>query len=213
MNFQKYYKTRPKLYHLTHKSNVRNIISEGIIYSTTYIVDNTKEVDNSFLTSRRDRLETISFNGNDIVIRDQLPLNPNLLPRAMDGTCTPNEYIKIINDRVFFWPTKVRLMRHYDTYAAEEPLILVFDANQIFQLNRDRVELCKYNSGALRCHPTYNGNPPPRGIDTFMSLQVYNQTPSTVAEFTVIEYCTLPDTFSILESPNGQTIPMDNYIP
>lgn len=204
MDIDKFLKLRPKLYHLTHKDNIESIKQTKKIYSTDYIVKKSGiEEPEVFLKTRRSRLEKVNFNGSEVYLRDQIPLRPSMIDKAMDGTCTSDEYIFLLNKRVFFWPTKNRLERHYKTYKDQDPVILIFDTKEVYDLNKERVKFCRLNSGALRANSYLGGKPPARGLNTFKTLEDYKRTPSTVAEFTVDEYCELPETIWISKSPDG----------
>lgn len=204
MDIDKFLELRPKLYHLTHKDNLESIKESNKIYSTDYIVKKSGITEpESFLKTRRVKLKKVNFNGSEIYIRDQIPLHPSMINKAMDGTCTPGEYIYLLNKKVFFWPTKDRLERHYNTYKDQNPVILILDTKEIYDLNKERVKFCRLNSGALRANFYHGGKPPPRGLNTFKSPEDYKSTPSTVAEFTVDEYCEIPEKFCTAKSPNG----------
>lgn len=194
-----------KLYHLTHQDNIDHILETGVIYSTTHLVDNSDTVGEDFLEKRRVGLQTVNFDGVEIVIRDQDPLNPNLMPKALDGSCSKEDFIRLVNNRVFFWPNKSRLRNHYNRYIKEEPKIFVFDLADIYNLNSKRIELSKFNSGALRCHPHYDGAPSPRGLNTFQSPEDFDGNYSKVVEFTILEYCTLPKDFMIMDHPDDES--------
>ena len=74
----------------------------------------------------------------------------------------------------------------------------------IYNLNSDKIELSKFNSGALRSHPYYGGNPSPRGVNTFQNPSQFNGNYSNVVEFTILDTCTLPQNFFLMDHPDDE---------
>lgn len=195
---------RPFLYHLTSRDNLQNIRNAKMLLSTNTIVNMSELSDddkNTFKRTKRKGHKVLSVNGQDYSIRDQDPINMNLLPRCLNNI-SADEYIMLLNNRVFFWPTINRLKRHFDRYVHEEPVILKIRTEDILGLNND-VLLSRLNSGATRCHPSYGGSPPPRGSETFIPVNNWNLGVSSVAEVTVIDECQLPDHYFVGEHYHG----------
>lgn len=194
------------LYHLTDTNNISNILETGQIISTERIVaasDLPNKVD--FLSSKRNSHFIIQANGFDYRVRDQQPISIKVLSRSLTHDWTPDQFIYLLNNRVFFWPNLNRLTRHYNKYANENPQIIRVRTDEVFDLNPN-IEFCRLNSGATRCNSSWNGNAPERGPETFLTANNYLLPINTVAEVTFPELCILPNEIQIANNPNGAWI-------
>ena len=72
----------------------------------------------------------------------------------------------------------------------------------MLELNNN-VQFCHLNSGATRCHPSYSGNAPTRGKNTFRKASQYTRSITSVAEVTFIGGCELPENVWIGLNPTG----------
>ena len=205
MDLKNFIQKRPYLYHLTHQNNSQNIIKSGIILSTTTIVEKSDiEDETKFLRSRRDSHTTVEIKGRKYHIRDQQPIFPKALKKCVKGGWNSGDFIKHLNDRVFFWSTLKRLERHFARYQDEDPVILKIKTASIVEANPGNPPLfCRLNSGATRPHPSYNGEAPPRGPNAFLEANNYNRNISSVAEVTFRDKCNLPRKFMTGKNPQG----------
>jgi hypothetical protein len=207
-------KRRPYVYHLTANENIANIYGEKRIYSTRHIVEMSglsDEEQEEFLTSKRIGHKILTWGDQEISIRDQDPINLNLLPRCLIDGVSVGEFINILNQRVFFWPTIPRLFRHYSRYEPENPIIIRVRTKDILDLNVG-IDLSSINSGATRCHPSYGGNPPPRGNETFVPIDDWAENIGSIAEVTILDSCILPDNFQVSNHYNGPWREIDEYL-
>lgn len=104
-----------------------------------------------------------------IVLRDQKPLSDKALARCLRDGLTPADWHARLNERVFFWLNRKRVLtllagRAYRDHAHE---ILEIEAAPFVAAYRDRIELSPINSGATGQFPA------PRGSDTFLPLDAY----------------------------------------
>lgn len=204
MDLKNFINKRPYLYHLTHETNYQNILDSGIILSTTKIIEQSGVSNkDEFLRSRREEHTLVNINGVEYHIRDQGPIFPNALKKCVKGGWDSGDFIKHLNDRVFFWSTKRRLQRHYKRYEDENPIIFKISSELLFEANTTPPLFCRLNSGATRPHPYYGGEAPPRGPDTFLEADNYNRNISTIAEVTFIDKCELPQKVELGRSPQG----------
>jgi len=188
---------RPFLYHLTNKNNVDNIIDGRILLSANTLIDSAKLKDKESLkiTKRNDHLK-VTINSVEYSIRDQKPIT-----KALDKcliNCTRTQFIKYLNNHVFFWPTLNRLKRHFQTYRNEEVKVLKVVTSELFELNK-HILVSRINSGSTRCIASYGGIPVPRGLDTFVNLSDFNKPITKIAEVTIKNKCNLPKSIIILE--------------
>jgi len=204
VELSKIIRLRPYLYHLTSVSNELAILQNRRLLSTEYLVkqsDLAPEDQEKLLTTRRTDHEKITANGQVTWIRDQRPLN-KALDRCLTHGWTREDYIKLLNSKVFMWPTLKRLKIHFGRYKSENPVIFRFKTNDVINLNLNRVRLSHLNSGATRPIPKYRGAPP-RGPETFKLISDFNLEISKIAEVTFDDYCVLPSQFEKGTSPNG----------
>lgn len=205
MNITEFTTLRPNLYHLTDSANLEPILKSGILYSTDTLAYKSFSKTNAkkFLREKRNAHETITVEGIPIKIRDQRPISLTVLGRSLTNQMSTGDFIELLNARVFWWPTLNRLERHFNRYVDESPVIIKVNSADLIQLNTN-VEFCRLNSGATRCHPSYKGNAPTRGKNTFLSSDNYNEGNASVAEVTFVKSCQLPKSLWIGKSPNGR---------
>lgn len=208
MDKEYFIEKRPYMYHLTDRRNINSIMSDKKIFSTVSLV-NSSEMENSssFLKRRRDkesRNTPILVDGVSVYIRDQHPINSALYRCLTDGVCTVEQFIYHLNKRVFMWPSYKRMYNHFQTYKNDNPIILRFSTQVLFELNPNNIKLSKINSGATRCVGYYGGNPAPRGLNTFKTFaQLADSKIGDIAEVTFENECKLPESFYISNLPNG----------
>jgi hypothetical protein len=205
MNIEEFIEKREFLYHLTDRRNFEIIRTNGILLSTKSIIarSNLSITDQQdFLRNKREEHSQIVIDNNSFHIRDQRPINIKNLIKTLTHGLSAYDFIEILNNRVFFWPTISRLSRHYERYSFENPIILKVATRSLISLNMNS-EFCDINSGATRSHPKWNGGPPPRGLDTFLSHDRVNYSINKVAEVTFPDHCLLPRSIFISDTPFG----------
>lgn len=102
-------------------------------------------------------------------VRDQLPMTDAGLRRCLDDGMEPADWYRLLNGRVFFWPSAARLAKLLGAraYRGTAQTVLTFDTASLVAAHRDRVELSPINSGAT----IFGG--PRRGRTTFLPLAEY----------------------------------------
>ncbi len=138
MTREKFIEKRPYMYHLTSMENFENIKNERKLFSATHLInlsDKTSEKKTELISSKRNCAITISANGTNVNIRDQQPISIKALGKCLTDNMTVEEYIQLLNSRVFFWPTKDRLGRHYKRYREEDIVILRVSTQDLFDHN------------------------------------------------------------------------------
>ncbi len=202
MDKQQFLDKTPYLYHLTSSDNLDSVLSDRKLYSTVELFEmsSIKSSGDSFLRTRRDNHVALDINGLKVYVRDQQPIT-RALDRCLTDNWTREDFIHFLNQRVFTWPNLKRLNIHFGRYASEKPVILRLPTLDVIKLNPAPL-ITNLNSGATRCIPKYRGAPP-RGKDTFKSIENYDGNPSSIAEVTFINECVLPDMIEIGIHPNG----------
>ena len=193
------------LYHLTDKDNLEIIKRYKELLSTESIVElsslNAKERED-LLSNRRKNHEIIKTGEEQYKIRDQRPISIVNLVKCLTSGFTIKDFFKMLNSRVFFWPTIKRLESHYKRYRKENPVIIRVSTRELLELNK-HAEFCRLNSGATRSNSYLNGAPPERGEGTFSSSELFKYSVGKVAEVTFPKVCKLPPNISIGNSPDG----------
>jgi hypothetical protein len=90
---------------------------------------------------------------NGIVIRDQTPMPPALLAKALPPGVSPSDWYRLLNGFVFLWGSPERAERHRVAFAGSPQVLLVFDAALLLRELGDRVLLSPINSGNARRRP------------------------------------------------------------
>lgn len=203
MNINKFIKLRPYLYHLTDRENLDNILSLKRLLSTTTIISKSDILDkDGFLTSKRATHTEIYINATKYKIRDQRPISILALGKCVDGGWSASDFIASLNKRVFFWPTITRLNTHYQRYRSEDPIIIRMRTEKLFEINKNP-RFCRLNSGATRANSHLGGIAPARGPNTFLTAEYYSLTPGSVVEVTFEDFCDLPESLHLGNTPYG----------
>lgn len=103
------------------------------------------------------------------VIRDNKPMDDSGLSRCLQDDLTPRDWYELLNERVFFWLTRNRLIRllNAESYAESAHDVLELDTRQLVLAHRASISLCPMNSGCTKPVP----HPP--GKATFLSIAAY----------------------------------------
>ena len=125
---------------------------------------------------------------SEVRLSDQRPINMKMLARCL-GDMTGTEWFELLNNRVFFWPSRDRLNRHLKARLGLErdQSVLTFDTAALVDRYRESMQFSALNSGCTR-------PPQPRGADTFKPIADYpfddlrrRRGPSkSIAEVTVL---------------------------
>lgn len=162
----------PVLYHMAERGSWPSIQRHGLL-STSALLDlyGVKgEARSAIEATRRSTSVRITHKKHgEAVVRDQLPMDDRGLVRCLEDGLTPPDWYRMLNERVFFWLTKARLLRLLSagTYSSQSHDVLEIDAAGIVGAYRDRITLCAINSGCTKPFPH------PRGVDTFRSIDDY----------------------------------------
>lgn len=206
MNADKFVSLRPFLYHLTDKRNFDSILSDRTLRSTEQLakISNLENVE-SFLKTRRAVHAQIS-NGKTIYhIRDQKPFSVTIVEKALEKGCTVEDFLFLLNTKVFFWAKLGDLESHYKRYKkeGESPIIFRVKTEELFAINKP-AKFCRLNSGGPRCSAYLGGKGAERGYNTFQDSSNFDASPSSVKEVTFGNECFLPSLLETGNEPNGK---------
>jgi uncharacterized protein DUF7002 len=103
-------------------------------------------------------------------ITDNLPLSEAALERCLEDGLAPEDWLAILNERVFFWPDEESLGRMLGARLnrGRERLVLVFDTLSLARRHGERMELAAINTGSTIRRPAR------RGRSTFTPLHLHD---------------------------------------
>lgn len=198
-SLEEFVELRPHMYHLTHRDNVRRILKHRKLIPAACLLPAGQR-------GKRNKSVVNQIKGETVHIRDQQPLNENDI-EFVDGWSL-EEFIRRLNRHVFLWPGKEAGpnesgRRHWGRYkdGRPVPVILRFSSDVLFaRENRERVRVCKFNSGAPRCR---NGRRSPRGEETFVDSKFAKFTKSRTVEVVLKGPLILSGKIWIGKTPGG----------
>jgi len=112
---------------------------------------------------RRPASVMINHDGDAFVIRDQKPLNEAKLERCLVDM-TVSEWLRMLNGKVFLWPTRERCEQLLDARAYRDQAHTIIEFDTVQLLEHHDVTVSPINSGAVLY------NPPKRGSFTFTTI-------------------------------------------
>lgn len=202
MLVERYAKTRPYLYHLTHKDNILHLCAMGCILPASMLMLRAGRTD--LLRARRRNSVAVTIDGRVIMLRDQKPLHKGSM--QLPNGLTFEQFVEVLNSRIFFWPGAYEGpisygVRHYGRYKTEGPAILRIRLESLLEANPSCKPLfCRYNSGSPRC---FSAQKSPRSHRTFMSSEEFQEPPSAVVEVTFEQELSLPSDVQFGWHPSG----------
>lgn len=162
----------PRLFHMAAAGSWPSIQRHGLLSTASLL--NLFEVDESrrdtLLSTHRPKSVTIEHATHGAaVVRDQKPMSDKGLRNCLQDGLTPEEWYRILNDKVFFWLTQKRLctMMGARAYRALAHDVLEVNTAELLAAYGPTVVLSPYNSG---CTVPFAH---PRGRELFATLVEY----------------------------------------
>lgn len=121
----------------------------------------------ALLTSRRRSAIAIQHREfGSITINDNRPLAMESLATCLDDGLTPEDWLNLLNARVFFFTHPVRLdsLRNATATRTTDKIVLAFDTLRLARHYADAIEVAPFNTGNTMRRPAL------RGLDTFARL-------------------------------------------
>ena len=176
----------PQLFHLTAGDAWPSIAERGL-RSATWLVrahDVDEERAGALLAVPREQGEVIGDPSDPLghaTLRDQKPLTLSKLERLVEGI-TPEGYIRLINDRVYFYMKAADVERVRAQREDGGPqLLLTFDSRRLLADYSGSVRVAKINTGATI------GMQGRRGPRTWLAIDKFPGRATEVKEFTVLD--------------------------
>lgn len=150
----------PQLFHIAEGGSWESICEFGL-ESTSALLDrfgvSGRERDR-IESQRRDKPEVLNDKTNQTVtIRDQSPISETALARCLNNMTT-DEWFKMLNGYVFFWPSAERRDRMLASYNNRQHDVLTIDSRMLLELHQDKIMLSPINSGSTQYNPAVRGN-------------------------------------------------------
>lgn len=174
----------PKLYHMAEAGTWESIQQRGLL-SASAVLDlfnlegnqrNAYEAE-----YRREMLSVPHGQPEQIILRDQRPMPPERLRRALTDGTTPEQWYQLINGKVFFWAEHHRLLRLLNAYGRDEHDVLILDTRSLVTAHLQNVWLCHMNSGNTLPIPHY------RGVHIFKRIRDFPTKQNGKPEKAVVE--------------------------
>lgn len=181
MMIEEFVATWPYLYHVTVLENLPTIRKIRRIYTAEKLLKRAglEEIGKT----RRENEVKVKIEGLRVVIRSQLPLNPECL--ELDSGWTLFDYVQALNKRVYFWPGTISgpvedgrkmALRQND----KGTVILRIPTASLFKSNvHVPFFFSSHNTGAAWIE---NGKKSRRGKDSFLSCVQFKEDAAEVNE-------------------------------
>lgn len=163
----------PRLYHLTDPGNLPGILRHGLLPTSRLLsLFEVPQAERERIESKR-RPASVPIHHpihGKAIITDNLPLIETSLASCLDDGLTTQDWLLLLNARVFFWPDESNLGRLMNARAnrKRERLVLVFDTLSLAKQHHEHVELSAINSGsAIRKAAR-------RGLSTFTPARLHS---------------------------------------
>ncbi len=162
----------PTLYHMAEDGSWPSIRQRGLLSTTAlldlYGVTGAARVE----IEERRRSASVPMERAGLppaVVRDQLPMDDGGLRRCLPPHLTPTDWYRLLNQKVFFWLTRDRLIKllKAGTYRDRPHTVIEVSVRPLVEAHRDRIWLCPMNSGCTKPYPH------PRDEQTFRRIPDY----------------------------------------
>ena len=158
----------PRLFHMAAARAWPQIARHGLL-STAAILDLAGvDGDRREALEAQRRPDSVTVQtpaGDTFVLRDQKPLHPAKLSACLTDMTLP-EWLRLLNSKVFFWPSRRRCehLLGAKAYRDRPHTIIEVDTAALLDRYAERVTVSRINAGAVLY------NPPPRGSRTFLPI-------------------------------------------
>jgi hypothetical protein len=139
-------------YHWAEPSNLASIRRHGLLSTERLVaLSNIPSVEREEILSQHRPNQLLLPNG--VIIRDQTPMPPDLLAKALPKGISVSDWYRFLNRFVFLWADRERAERHRRAFSGRPQVLLVLDAVLLLAECKDQVWLSPINSGNARRRP------------------------------------------------------------
>lgn len=206
VTIEKLVESYPTLYHMAEAGTWDRIRANGLLSTTALLDLYENEGANRFRIESNHRPASVNIEHNEYgiaTIRDQKPMRESSLLICLDEM-TPNEWYRLLNGKVFFWPTIERLLTLLNgrEYRDRTQLVIEVSTHELLRRHHENVSLSPINSGSTLYVPQRRGLYTFRGLETypFEERRKKRGIRNAIAELTV-EY-SVPDIAEIYTTVN-----------
>lgn len=161
-------RTLDRLYHLAEASNLDAILAHGLLSTERLLAQAGLTEAERAAALRAHRPDPVRLS-NGVLIRDQRPMPPAALERALEDGLAPADWYALLNGFVFLWPVRDRLERQRGACAGRPQAVLTFDAPALLDRFGSDAYVSPINSGNARRKPAR------RGLSTLMPYGRWRQ--------------------------------------
>jgi hypothetical protein len=163
----------PRVWHMAEDGAWPAIQAHGLL-STSALLDlyAVTGPEREALEARRGQSVPLSAPGlPDAIVRDQKPLSRKL-NACLDDGLTPEVWIRLLNQQVYFWPSreKLRKLLAAERYRGGAQTVLTVDTASLLAAHGARVRLSPINGGATEPFAAR------RGLSTYQTIRDYPLT-------------------------------------
>ncbi len=170
----------PRLYHVAHGDAWPGLQRYGLLSASALVRLFEPPNADSLLAQKRLKSEPLRHaEHGSAVLRDQDPLNEAKLASALTGGLTVQEWLRLLNDLAFFFPTTEGRDKMVKKYGHEPVVILTVSTTSLVREYEWSIRLAHINTGAVLYKPA------PRGRDTFLSIHRFDHAKRKVKEVAV----------------------------
>jgi hypothetical protein len=159
----------PKLYHVTRPGTWEAISTLGLMPAVALLerFEGNEQRRMDLATKRRPtEVELAHPAHGTVILNDNLPLSERALAACLDDGLTPPDWLRMLNERVFFWVDESRVagLLGAKINRTRSREVLVFDTLGLASAHAERVEISPINSGSTLRKPAR------RGLATFTPM-------------------------------------------
>ena len=143
----------PYFYHWLEPANLPSVRRHGLLSTERLLaLANVPDDERQAILSTQ-RVDSLVLPGG-VIVRDQSPIPPGALAKALPPGMTPSDWYRLLNRYVFLWASAERADSHRGAFRTRAALLLVFDAARLLAERGEEVFLSPINSGNARRKPS-----------------------------------------------------------
>jgi hypothetical protein len=202
MNLEELFIIWTHSYHVTAAANLVSIRQSRVLWPTHTLLKRAKR--HYFLRRRRSRDILLRIEGQQILIRNQAPLDPGSLDLGATGTL--EKYVAWLNSYVYFWPgtalgPREDGMRMFERTTGTRSIVIRVPTRSLIAANRASpacVATC--NTGVAW---TEQGIRSRRGPEVFQPIAKFSEQPASIHEICFGGDVRLPESAEYGTNPTG----------
>ena len=143
----------PRIWHMAEDGSWKFIRRHGLLSTSALLDLYAVDRDRRFALESQRRPESVPISAKGlpkVVIRDQKPMTKSALEKCLHGGITPEEWFRLLNERVFFWLSRERLRRLLNARAYRGRPQIVLTVDTAISSPRTVPELNSARSTAVR---------------------------------------------------------------